>query len=106
MPRKKNTAQPTATFAEGSPGVASGEQHAQAASPEILPPTTVTVHAPLTLIEVTDAADLDALQGDARLAPLIVARVSATVAVALPDKARALLDALRKAGHTPKVSGE
>lgn len=93
MPRKKGADQETAPTA--------GE-----AGRELPPPPTPTLHAPLVLIEVADGADLSALLSDSRLAPLIVARLSDTAALALPGNARALLDALRKAGHTPKVAGE
>jgi hypothetical protein len=62
-----------------------------------------TLHAPLTVIEVAEAADLSALMADSRLAPLILARIAPTVAITTTDKCQSLLDALKKAGHTPKV---
>jgi hypothetical protein len=62
-------------------------------------------HHNLSLIEVADPADLSALMLDSRVRIYILARLSDTVAVALPQHHKALLEALRKAGHTPKLGG-
>jgi hypothetical protein len=64
----------------------------------------VVLHEGLTLIEVADAADLTAMQADARLKDFILTRLSPTEAVVLPQHSQAFLKALLKAGHTPKVS--
>jgi membrane protein YqaA with SNARE-associated domain len=61
------------------------------------------LHEGLTLVEVADAADLTAMQADARLKDFILARLSPTEAVVLPQHSQAFLKALLKAGHTPKV---
>jgi hypothetical protein len=63
----------------------------------------VLAHSDLTLLEVSDAADLQALLLDARVNPFVMAVVSSTQALVLPQHSKALLEALRKAGHTPKV---
>ncbi len=63
----------------------------------------VVLHEGLTLIEVADEADLTAMQADARLKDFILARLSPTEAVVLPQHSQAFLKALLKAGHTPKV---
>ena len=67
-------------------------------------PKEVVLHEGLTLIEVSDEAELTALQADARLKDFILARLSPTEAVVLPQHSQSLLKALLKAGHTPKVS--
>lgn len=64
----------------------------------------VVLHEGLTLVTVADAADLSAIQADARLKDFILTRLSPTEAVVLPQHSQALLKALLKAGHTPKVS--
>ncbi len=64
----------------------------------------VVLHEGLTLIEVAEAADLTAIQADARLKDFILTRLSPTEAVVLPQHSQTFLKALLKAGHTPKVS--
>ena len=66
-------------------------------------PKEVALHDGLTLIEVSDEADLTALQADKRLKDFILARLSPTEAVVLPQHSQPLIKALLKAGHTPKV---
>ena len=63
----------------------------------------VIAHAPLTIIEVADGGDLSALLATPAVGSLIALRLSDTVAIATPQNARALIAALRKAGHTPRV---
>ena len=63
----------------------------------------VLAHQDLALLEVSEAADLQSLLLDTRIKPLILATVSSTQALVLPQNTKALLEALRKAGHTPKV---
>lgn len=61
-----------------------------------------TAHRPLSLLEVQDPADLDALlQG--RVGGMVLQRLSPQVAVLNPGSDQAVLEALKKAGHTPKV---
>ncbi len=63
-------------------------------------------HSPLTLLRTSEAADLEALLADGRIKPLVLLRLSPTVAVVLPEQHQALLKALKQAGHTPKVEVE
>ena len=63
----------------------------------------LTAHRPVSLLEVQDAADLDVLLLDSKLAPHVLTRLSATAALLASGSEKAVLDALRKAGHTPKV---
>lgn len=80
---------------------------AAAAEPEPTPPpgfgaTRATAHRPLSLLEVQDPADLDALlQG--RLGELVLQRLSPLLAVLKPGSDQSALDILKRAGHTPKV---
>ncbi|THF69823.1 hypothetical protein E7T06_09970 [Deinococcus sp. Arct2-2] len=66
---------------------------------------TVVAHRPLSVLEVQDSADLDALLLDARLAGQLVSRLGPTFALLIPGSEKAVLDALRKAGHLPRVVG-
>ncbi|MGH9891993.1 MAG: hypothetical protein ACREA0_08430 [bacterium] len=61
------------------------------------------LHTHLTLIEVAEPDLLDELCADRRLGPWIVARLSERIAAAAPGKAQDLIQALLKAGHTPKL---
>lgn len=63
----------------------------------------VTAHRPVSLLEVQDATDLDVLLLDSKLAPHLLTRLSPTVALLAKGSEKAVLDALRRAGHTPKV---
>ena len=63
----------------------------------------VLAHQDLSLLEVSEATDLQSLMLDGRIKPLILAAISSTQALVLPQNTKALLEALRKAGHTPKV---
>ncbi|MFK7604250.1 MULTISPECIES: hypothetical protein [Deinococcus] len=83
-------------------------KHAEASLTEALslplpPAEGVVAHRPLSVLEVQESADLDALLLDARLAGLIVARLDPHVALLAQDSEKAVLEALRKAGHLPKV---
>ena len=68
-------------------------------------PGTVVLHEALTLIEVADPHDLTAILSDGRLRGYVLARLSEREAVALPQHSRALVEAMRKAGYTPKLGG-
>jgi hypothetical protein len=63
----------------------------------------IAVHLNLTLLETADPSDLNALMADARIAPLIAARLSDSSAIIVPDKTELLLKALKDGGHTPKI---
>jgi len=66
----------------------------------------VIAHTPLSLLEVQESADLDALLADPRLSPHILTRLDPHFALVQPGGHALLLAALRKAGHTPRLSGE
>ena len=72
------------------------------AGPAGAPPALV-LHENLLLVETGDPALLAELRADRRIGPLLPAQVSETVAATGPRNAPALLGALAKAGHTPKV---
>ena len=65
----------------------------------------VVAHQPLSVLEVQDSADLDALLLDTRVAGQIVSRLDSHFALLIPGGEKVVLDALRKAGHLPKVVG-
>ena len=69
----------------------------------ISPPSA---HVGLTLLEVADPADLRALEADPRIRPFLVRILSERHAAVLPGSHTALLEALKKAGHTPKVQAK
>ena len=71
-----------------------------------LEPGAVVVHEGLAVIEVPDPADLDVLLVDSRFAGMVLARIGARAAVALPQVAPRLLLALAKAGHIATVEGD
>ncbi|MDQ3457903.1 MAG: hypothetical protein M3498_01145 [Deinococcota bacterium] len=86
------------------PKRAPGKEPARADALEPVPEAgEVVLHEGLTLVEVADAADLTAIQADARLRGFILTRLSPTEAVVLPQHSQAFVKALLKAGHTPKV---
>ncbi|MFC4454392.1 hypothetical protein [Deinococcus sonorensis] len=64
----------------------------------------LTAHRPLTLLEVQEKSDLDALMASPKLSVHILARLDDHFALVQPDAQERLLTALRKAGHTPRVS--
>ncbi|GGK40655.1 hypothetical protein GCM10008955_38060 [Deinococcus malanensis] len=65
----------------------------------------VVAHRPLSVLEVQDSTDLDMLLLDARVAGQVVSRLGPNFALLVPGSEKAVLDALRKAGHLPKVVG-
>lgn len=96
-PPRKETAAPKKTTAKAAKNVPQPLQLADFGVPE------VTAHRPVSLLEVQDSADLDVLLLDSKLAPHLLTRLSPTVALLAKGSEKAVLDALRKAGHTPKV---
>lgn len=73
------------------------------ASLDSFPVGQVTAHRPVTLLEVQDSADLDVLLLDGKVGAHVLTRLSPTFALLAPGSEKAVLDALRKAGHTPRV---
>jgi hypothetical protein len=63
----------------------------------------LVLHTNLTLIEVTDPLLLEELRADRRLAPLLIAQLSDHVVIVKPGSEEAVMRALLKGGHTPKV---
>ncbi|UBV44710.1 hypothetical protein LAJ19_16245 (plasmid) [Deinococcus taeanensis] len=90
-----------------SPAPAPTEAQPTEAQPQPLLPGVqrVVAHRPLSVLEVQDSADLDALLQDARVAGQVVSRLGPTFALLVPGSEKAVLEALRKAGHLPKVVG-
>ncbi|UQN09599.1 hypothetical protein [Deinococcus sp. QL22] len=78
---------------------------ASASQPLLSGVQTVVAHRPLSVLEVQDSADLDALLLDARFAGQVVSRLGPTFALLTPGSEKAVLEALRKAGHLPRVVG-
>lgn len=76
-----------------------------AESPLLSGVQTVVAHCPLSVLEVQDGTDLDALLLDARLAGQVVSRLAPTFALLTPGSEKTVLEALRKAGHLPRVVG-
>ena len=71
---------------------------------EPAPPSgQVLAHQNLALLEVADAADLQSMLLDPRVKSFVLSQVSSTQALVLPQHSKALLEVLKKAGHTPKV---
>ncbi|MEM7736313.1 MAG: hypothetical protein AAF267_11030 [Deinococcota bacterium] len=63
----------------------------------------VIAHEGVSLLELADPADLSAIMVHKKIAPHVLARLSETEALVLPDSRDALLKALKQAGYTPKV---
>ena len=61
------------------------------------------IHENISVIEVADAAALEALLLDPTLALAIVHRLTPTQAVIDPAKVEAVVARLKKLGHLPKV---
>lgn len=62
------------------------------------------IHEGLVFVETDDPALMVEIRMDARVSKCIEALLSPTVALVLPQNADAVVDALRKAGQTPKVN--
>ena len=63
----------------------------------------VVAHEGLSLLEVSEEAELTSLLIDKRFKDFILLRLSKTEALILPEHSKTLVNALVKAGHTPKV---
>ena len=63
----------------------------------------VIAHEGLSLLEVSEEAELSSLLLDKRFKAFILLRLSKTEALILPEHSKTLVKALVKAGHTPKV---
>ncbi len=62
------------------------------------------LHEGLVFVETDDPALMVEIRMDARVSKCIEALLSPTVALVLPTNADAVVEALRKAGQTPKVN--
>ncbi len=62
------------------------------------------LHDGLVFVETDDPALMAEIRLDARVSRYIEALLSPTVALVLPTNADAVVEALRKAGQTPKVN--
>jgi hypothetical protein len=62
-----------------------------------------TLHQSLPLVEVAESWMLDMLMADSIAGRLIVARIAERYAAVVPGQADALLQRMRKLGHTPRV---
>jgi len=72
---------------------------------QVLPraePGGVEVHRGAALLETAEPAQLAGLAADPALGRYLLCRLSDTVALVDPGEADRLVEALRKAGHTPK----
>jgi hypothetical protein len=72
-------------------------------APRQAPTAGLVLHTNVTLIEVADPLLLEELRADRRLAPLLVAQLSDRVVIVKPGAEEAVMRALLKSGHTPKV---
>ena len=69
----------------------------------LLQPECPELHLNAAVVEVAEAAQLAELAADPRIRRYLLARLSDTVALVDPGRARDLEAALLDAGHTPKV---
>jgi hypothetical protein len=107
MPRaKKSIETPTENSVETKIPPKKPQPHVGVSLEPAPPAGQVLAHQGLTVLEVADAADLQSLLVDPRVKPLILAVLSTTQALVLPQNSKTLLEVLRKAGHTPKVQSE
>jgi hypothetical protein len=75
---------------------------------ELLPlaqPEQTELHLNAAVLEVSELAQLLELAADSALRPFLLCRLAPTVALVDPGQANALIEALRRRGHTPKVVG-
>jgi hypothetical protein len=63
----------------------------------------VVAHEGLSVLEVSEEAELSSLLLDKRFMAFILLRLSKTEALILPEHSKKLVSALVKAGYTPKV---
>lgn len=103
--RPRKTAQTKAATPTTAPASTAPSSTAPSsiASLDSFPVGQVTAHRPVTLLEVQDSADLDVLLLDGKVGAHVLTRLSPTFALLTPGSEKAVLDALRKAGHTPRV---
>jgi hypothetical protein len=74
---------------------------------ELLPlaePAEVEAHLQAAVLEVSDPAQLLELASDSGLRAFLLCRLAPNVALIDPEQAEALVEALRRRGHTPKVA--
>lgn len=103
-PKKRGRPRKTAQTRAATPTTApASTAPSSTASLDSFPVGQVTAHRPVTLLEVQDSADLDVLLLDGKVGAHVLTRLSPTFALLTPGSEKAVLDALRKAGHTPRV---
>lgn len=103
--RPRKTAQTKAVTPTTAPASTAPSSTApfSTASLDSFPVGQVTAHRPVTLLELQDSADLDVLLLDGKVGAHVLTRLSPTFALLTLGSEKAVLDALRKAGHTPRV---
>ena len=65
--------------------------------------TPVKLHKQVALIRTTDPILIEELMARKSLARLVAGRLSDTVLLVRPEEEDAILDELRRMGHTPRV---
>ena len=63
----------------------------------------IKLHKQVTLIRTTDPILIEELLARKTLARLVAGRLSDTVLLVRPEEEEAILDELRRMGHTPRV---
>jgi hypothetical protein len=63
----------------------------------------IKLHKQVTLIRTTDPILIEELMARKSLARLVAGRLSDTVLLVRPEEEDAILDELRRMGHTPRV---
>jgi hypothetical protein len=67
------------------------------------PRIPIKLHKQVTLIRTTDPILIEELMARKSLARLVAGRLSETVVLVRPEEEDAILDELRRMGHTPRV---
>ena len=69
----------------------------------LLPAEHAEIHVNAAILEVAQMSQLAELAADAKVRKYLLARLSDTTALVDPGREQELEDALRAAGHTPKL---
>src|SRR5437660_1481593 len=67
-------------------------------------PAQIEVHRRAAVLEVDDPVQLLEIASDSMLRPFLLCRLAINVALVDPGRAQELSEALRRRGHTPKIS--